>query len=188
MTKLRIKALLDNEDLLDTSVYSKSGPHYLTELQERPPPKPRLMPRILPQRQVPDKALSTASQTRLHDIILAIASAHPDVFEIKPSHTEGKTTDGLYARKELKTLNPIARDKILDHEIAHAHPADNSLHVWLSDRDAAKVVETGWGQRFCLPFVNKGWVMIYAPRNMDEVETVEEIVKAAARFITGVEI
>lgn len=188
MTKLRIKALLDNDDLLDTSVYSKTGPAYLIDLPIRSSPRPKLMPRILPQRQVPDKILSTASQTRLHSIVSSLAEAHSDVFEVKPSHTEGKTTEGLYARHDLKTLNPVARDKILDHEIGHTHPADDSLHVWLSDRDAIEVVSKGWGQRFCLTFVKKGWVMIYAPRNMDEVEVVERIVKAAARFITGVEV
>ncbi|KAK6070841.1 hypothetical protein SCUP515_08242 [Seiridium cupressi] len=187
MTKLRIKALLSHEDLLDTSVYEISGPAYLEGLPERSGPRPKIMPRILPQRQVPDNVLSTASQTRLHGIVTSLAAAHPDIFEVKPSHTEGKTTEGLYARRDLKTLNPIARDNILDHEIGHAHPADDSLHVWLSDRDAAEVVEKAWGQRFCLPFVKRGWVMVYAPRNLEEVEIVENIVKAAATFITGVE-
>ncbi|KAH8195309.1 hypothetical protein TruAng_010532 [Truncatella angustata] len=187
MTKLRIKALLDNDDLLDTSVYSKSGQAYLIDLPIRATRRPKLMPRILPQRQVPERVLSTASQSRLHNIVTSLAAAHPEVFEVKPSHTEGRTTEGLYARRDLDTLNPIARDPILDHEIAHAHPSDDSLHVWLGDRDAAQVVEKGWGQRFCLPFVNKGWVMIYAPRNLEEVEVVEQIVKAAAQFITGLE-
>lgn len=203
MTKLRVKALLANDDLLDTSVYDKtSGPFHLTQLPRRGSPRPRLMPRILPQRQVPDRVLSTASRARLHDLVNTLAAARPDVLEVKPSHTEGKTTEGLYARRNSDSdgddgsssssnnpaLNPLARDKILDHEIGHAHPSDDSLHVWLSDRDAAEVVEKGWGQRFCLPFVNRGWVMVYAPRNMDEVDVVESILKAAAQYITGVKI
>ncbi|KAK6204164.1 hypothetical protein LQW54_008398 [Pestalotiopsis sp. IQ-011] len=189
MTKLRVKALLANDDLLDTSVYRRSsGPKYLTSLPKRGSPRPRLMPRILPQRQVPDRVLSTASRARLHDMVNALAAERPDVLEVRPSHTEGKTTDGLYARAGRPELNPIARDKILDHEIGHAHPSDDSLHVWISDRDAIEVVEKGWGQRFCLPFVEKGWVMVYAPRNMDEVEVVESILRAAAQYITGVKI
>ncbi|KAI0171547.1 hypothetical protein BJ166DRAFT_519022 [Pestalotiopsis sp. NC0098] len=189
MTKLRVKALLANDDLLDTSVYSRSsGPQYLTSLPRRGSPRPRLMPRILPQRQVPDRVLSTASRARLHDMVNALAAERPDVLEVRPSHTEGKTTDGLYARAGRPELNPIARDKILDHEIGHAHPSDDSLHVWISDRDAVEVVEKGWGQRFCLPFVEKGWVMVYAPRNMEEVEVVESILRAAAQYITGVKI
>lgn len=189
MTKLRVKALLANDDLLDTSVYSRSsGPKYLASLPKRGSPRPRLMPRILPQRQVPDRVLSTASRARLHDMVNALAAERPDVLEVRPSHTEGKTTDGLYARAGRPELNPIATDKILDHEIGHAHPSDDSLHVWISDRDAIEVVEKGWGQRFCLPFVEKGWVMVYAPRNMEEVEVVESILRAAAQYITGVKI
>jgi hypothetical protein len=115
-----------------------------------------------------------------------IASAHADLLEINPSHTEGKSTDGLYARKELDTLNPLARDRILDHEIAHAHPADNSLHVWLSDVDARKVIESGWGQRFPLAFVKSGWILVYAPRNAAELDVVQGIVRAGVAWITGV--
>ncbi len=80
------------------------------------------------------------------------------------------------------------KDPILDHEIAHAHPADDSLHVWLSDPDARTVIEAGWGQRFPLTFVKSGWMMVYAPRNLDEVEMVEEIVRAGIAWITGVEV
>jgi hypothetical protein len=118
----------------------------------------------------------------------SLATAYADLLELKPSHTEGKSTDGLYARKGLDKLNPVARDRILDHEIAHAHPAENSLHVWLSDVDARKVIESGWGQRFPLTFVASGWTMVYAPRNGAELEVVEVIVKAGVAWITGVEI
>jgi hypothetical protein len=117
-----------------------------------------------------------------------IASLHPNLVEIKPSHTEGKSTDGLYALKDIDTLNPLAKDKILDHEIAHAHPADNSLHVWLSDPDARSVIEAGWGLRFPLTFVKSGWIMVYAPRDEAELAVVESIVRASVGWITGVSI
>jgi len=108
--------------------------------------------------------------------------------EIKLSHTEGKSTDGLYARSDVSTLNPIADDKVLQREIAHVHPADNSLHVWLSDPDARTVIESGWGQRFPLTFVKGGWTMVYAPRNEQELEVVERIVKAGVGWVCGVAI
>jgi hypothetical protein len=141
----------------------------------------------MPQRQVPEP-ISTSAQTKLHFLVKGLASSHPGVLECKLSHTEGKSTDGLYARKDVETLNPLARDRILDHEIAHAHPADNSLHVWLSEADARKVIEAGWGLRFPLTFVHKGWTMVYAPRNDEELEVVESIVKAGVAFIAGVEL
>jgi len=107
----------------------------------------------------------------------------------KLSHTEGKSTDGLYALEGLPTLNVEAKeDKMLQREIAHAHPADNSLHVRLSGPDARKVMEAGWGQRFPLQFVRSGWTMVYAPRSAEELEVVERIVKAGVAWVTGVEI
>jgi hypothetical protein len=128
------------------------------------------------------------TRARLQSLMRDLASSNSNLVEIKLSHTEGKSTDGLYALKDLDTLNPLGRDKILDHEIAHAHPADNSLHVWLSDPDARSVIEAGWGQRFPLTFVKGGWTMVYAPRDEAELEVVEDIVRAGVGWITGVAI
>jgi Family of unknown function (DUF5519) len=146
------------------------------------------MPRILPQRQVPEH-IDPATRDRLMFLMHRLADEHPDILEIKPSTTEGRTTDGLYARKDNPNINPIViADRGLDFEIGHAHPTDNSLHVWLSDPDARKVIAAGWGQRFCLPMVQSGWTMVYAPRNKSELELIEKIVKASVRWVTNVAI
>lgn len=118
-------------------------------------------------------------------------SKHSDLVVWAPSKTEGGSTDAIYTNKSLNTLNPIVREprnKLLDGEIAHAHPAEGSLHVWLSQADAKIVVENGWGLRFPLKFVDKGWTMVYAPRTMEEVAAVEEIVKAGIGWLTGVSV
>jgi hypothetical protein len=82
-------------------------------------------------------------------------------------------------------------------EIAHVHAGkDGSVHVVLSPRDCETVIQKGWGQRhafsgvgilqkiagFSLP-VN--YVLVYAPRDEEEVEISMMIVKAAVRFMTG---
>ena len=120
-----------------------------------------------------------------------LRNKHPEVLVLAPSKTEGGSTDAIYANKSLDTLNAIVREprnKLLDGEIAHAHPSDGSLHVWLSQADARTVVENGWGMRFPLVFVDKGWTMVYAPRTMKELDVVEEIVKAGISFLTGVNV
>lgn len=187
MTKIRVKHTLSKNNLLDPSPLSKDGPSFLGTIAQRRGPAPRIMPRTMPQRQRPE-SITSAARSRLQSLMQTLAASHPDILEIKPSHTEGKSTDGLYAQTDAPKLNPIAKDKILNHEIAHAHPADNSLHVWLSDPDARTVIEAGWGQRFPLVFVKSGWTMVYAPRDEVELETVEIIVKAGVAFITGTEI
>ena len=188
MTKLRVKFALSGANLLDVSTLKDDGPSYLkAPLPQRSGPRPTIMPRIMPQRQRPE-AIDEATRARLQSLVKEMASAHPDLLEVKLSHTEGKTTDGLYARREVTTLNPVARDPLLDHEIAHAHPADNSLHVWLSDRDVRAVIEANWGQRFPLTFVKSGWTMVYAPRDSAELAVVEAIVKAGIGWVTTVTI
>lgn len=189
MTKFRVYHLLSGSDLLDPSPHSTTGPSYLgAPLPPRAGPRARIMPRIMPQRQVPEP-IAPETRARLQGLVRQLADSHPSLLERKPSHTEGKSTDGLYARAEVPTLNVQAReDRLLDREIAHAHPADNSLHVWLSGPDARKVIEAGWGQRFPLPFVRSGWTMVYAPRNEAEMDVVERIVKAGVAWVTGMEI
>lgn len=175
-------------DVFDPSGLSRDGPSYIKgQLPSRAGKRPTLMPRILPQRQHPEP-IDPQVRDKLQNLMKTLAAQHPSLFAVRLSHTEGKTTDGLYALEAIPTLNPVAKDKLLNHEIAHAHPPDNSLHVWVSDPDARKIVESGWGCRFCLPFVKSGWTMVYAPRNEEEYQVVEKIVKAACAWITGVEI
>jgi hypothetical protein len=101
-------------------------------------------------------------------------------------NTTGHTgsTDALYARADIPKLNPIAQKPFytIDREIAHVHPQDRSLHVWLSDADAKAVVEKGWGERFVVKFAPSGYVMVYAPRNEDEVKILE---KSSRQVLSG---
>ena len=77
-------------------------------------------------------------------------------------------------------------------EIAHLHGSECSLHLTLHPADAAVVIERGWGERHPLAgrgnWVPKGFVLIYAPRNEAEVETVMEIVRAGGWWVGGIEL
>lgn len=66
-------------------------------------------------------------------------SQYPHLLHLGLSKTEGGTADAIYARSELPTCNPEAA--AVGYKIAHAHPADNSLHVLLSPVDARTVIE-----------------------------------------------
>ena len=147
----------------------------------------------MPQRQhpLPESEIDAGVKEKVAGMMEGFSAKHPEILVSAPSKTEGGSTDAIYANKSLDTLNPIVlepRNKLLDGEIAHAHPAEGSLHVWLSQADARTVVENGWGQRFPLKFVDKGWTMVYAPRTMQEVAAIEEIVKAGIGWLTGVSV
>jgi hypothetical protein len=188
MTRFRVDRLMSSDDLRDASPLKTEGPRYLKAgLTRREGGRPKLMSRTMPQRQRPER-IDDQARKRLQSMMHTLAEKHPKLLEAKLSKTEGRTTEAIYAKPDLPKLNPQAKSPILDHEIAHAHPSENSLHVWLSDPDARTVIEAGWGERFPLPFVNSGWTMVYAPRNVQEVELVEGIVKAGIAWITGVEV
>jgi phospholipase/carboxylesterase len=68
-------------------------------------------------------------------------------------------------------------------EFAHLHPAqDGSLHLILPEANAREVIAHGWGEFH--PLVAQGVMpptnlMVYGPRNDEELETVWRIVQAS---------
>lgn len=62
----------------------------------------------------------------------------------------------------------------------------------LHPADAKTVLEAGWGERHPIArggwferFVPGGFVMVYAPRDDNEIKAVLQIVRAAAWFVGG---
>ncbi|KAF2770144.1 hypothetical protein EJ03DRAFT_335779 [Teratosphaeria nubilosa] len=93
---------------------------------------------------------------------------------------------------------PLSR--VFGCEVSHPHHVDGSLHVMLHSADIAKVIAAGYRERHPLARANPAWtawffitesrppvpenlVFVYAPRTVDEVDTVMEIVKAGAAFV-----
>ena len=193
MTKMRVNHALSGPDLRDaSSLDANQGPRYLPDAFEQSPrqtPRPRIVSRTMPQRQIPLKKseMGDGVRARVDGLCATFALKYDDLVYLAPSKTEGLAADAIYA-KDVESLNPAVKhpkNKILQGEVGHAHPADASLHVWLSEGDAKRVVEGGWGERFPLSFVDKGWVMVYAPTTMAEMEVVESIMRAAIGWVCG---
>lgn len=73
-------------------------------------------------------------------------------------------------------------------EWAHIHgETDGSSHLVLSDADAATAIKAGWAERHLLAGqkVPTGLVMVYAPRNNEEIDIVIEILKASYKYARG---
>ncbi len=91
----------------------------------------------------------------------------------------------------------LNQDKTCDHcnafmvanEFAHFHPhPDYSMHLGLPLVDVKAVIEKGWGELH--PVVNKGWlppnfIMLYAPRNKEEIEVAKKIIYRSYQFARG---
>lgn len=80
-------------------------------------------------------------------------------------------------------------------EIAHHH-GDLSVHMYLSPADARVAIERGWAERhrLALPqtslFANRfhvadSYVMVYGPRDEEEMEVLAVIFRNGIRFMTG---
>ncbi|KAK3700779.1 hypothetical protein LTR37_015751 [Vermiconidia calcicola] len=192
MTKLRWRAYWSGDDMRDPApLFNVDGPQFLRgDLPQRKGNRPQILARTMPQRQKPE-ALTPTVKDRLHAIPAKYCNEHPDILTLDLSKTEGRSTDAIYAKPDLPGRHPSAKDKILGDEIAHVHPAENSLHVWLSGPDAKMVVEKGWGERFPLSAMgmcHPSLVMVYAPKSTEDVDVIEEIVKAGVGYLTGVQI
>ncbi|RAL10430.1 uncharacterized protein BO97DRAFT_125848 [Aspergillus homomorphus CBS 101889] len=131
-----------------------------------------------PQKQPPAKDISPALKSSLLP-----SSGSPQTPQNSHSHSHQN-----HQRRHRLTCNG---------EVCHAHPSDGSLHLTLHPADVKLVVERGWGQRhplardswwWWLRIVPPGFVMVYAPRDAEELECVLEIIRAAAWWVSGTEL
>ncbi|KAI9827452.1 MAG: hypothetical protein M1832_004801 [Thelocarpon impressellum] len=150
-------------------------------LSRREGPRPKVAG-IAPQRQTTQKG-SSDNFTALAERIKALAGRHSTSLRLGTSCFEKHGT-ALFSRRPL--------NRTCNGEICHAHPSDGSLHMTLHPQDARVVLERGWGERHPLAkggwlsrFVPAGFVMIYAPRDVAELEAVMEIIRAAAWWTAG---
>jgi hypothetical protein len=75
-------------------------------------------------------------------------------------------------------------------EIAHLHiDAEGSAHAVLSYKDAKQVIEKEWGERH--PLSGKGiplsYVILYAPRNEEEIAIMSDIFRAGVAYMCAEE-
>ncbi|KAL2067068.1 hypothetical protein VTL71DRAFT_1492 [Oculimacula yallundae] len=137
---------------------------------------------IAPQRQLDQPGCAEANRM-LRICLKNLALKHPDTFRVDKSCFEKKGL-ALFAR------NPI--NATCRGEICHVHYIDRSMHLNLHPDDAKVVLEQGWGERHPLArggwmkaFVPKEFIMIYAPRNLTELDVICRIVEAAGFWVCG---
>ncbi|OAA66716.1 hypothetical protein SPI_01292 [Niveomyces insectorum RCEF 264] len=88
-----------------------------------------------------------------------------------------------YRRRRRGARPPVPREP---GEVFHIHDSEKSMHMSLHPDDIKEVLDKGWGQRHPLAF--SGWVkaplpttfvMIYAPRDENDLEVIGHIIEAA---------
>jgi phospholipase/carboxylesterase len=78
---------------------------------------------------------------------------------------------------------------MVGREFAHIHPAsDGSLHMVLAPDVVQDVIENGWGERHPLAGqygLPGNIVMVYGPRDEDELAVVEDLVRVSHAHAVG---
>ncbi|KAL4917595.1 hypothetical protein BDW62DRAFT_183470 [Aspergillus aurantiobrunneus] len=192
------------------TLHPKAGFLSRTTIPARPGSRPTVAG-IAPQRQLtqkPGAAMYNALATEIHRLALT----HPTTLYTATSCFEKHST-GIFHRlptaittttttsSSAKTPKPASTTHnhriTCNGEVCHSHPSDGSLHLTLHPADVKLVLERGWAQRHPLArdswwwvakIVPTGFVMIYAPRNEEELKVVVEIIRAAAWWVGGKEV
>ncbi|KAL3438134.1 hypothetical protein BDV09DRAFT_131392 [Aspergillus tetrazonus] len=201
---LRLFTLRDPLDppSIPQTLFPKTGFLSSAKIPARPGPRPTVAG-IAPQRQITQKA-GPVMYDALASEIHRLALEHPNTLYTATScfekHSTGifyrfpaTTTAAASSSKSPKTTSSTHNHRITcNGEVCHSHPSDGSLHLTLHPTDVKLVLERGWAQRHPLArdslwrmmkLVPPGFVMIYAPRNDEELKVVVEIIKAAAWWV-----
>ncbi|KAI9808617.1 MAG: hypothetical protein M1825_003767 [Sarcosagium campestre] len=137
---------------------------------------------IAPHRQVTQKGLAND--------FAALGAGLRDLVELYPSSLALGTS--CFEKHGTGLFSLQAANRTCNGEVCHAHQTDGSLHMTLHPDDVRLVLERGWGERHPLAkggwlsrFVPSGFVMIYAPRDANELKVVMTMVKAAIWWVDG---
>lgn len=110
----------------------------------------------------------------------------PDVEE-QPSGISQPGSRALCLRQGVPTGPPEAF--LIGREFAHLHPLpDSSLHMTLPEPLATQAVNAGWGEHHPLVASGAGpatTLMVYAPRNLDEIDVVLTLLRQSYEFARG---
>ena len=191
-TPRRLAATLTVACLLVAAGCSDNGSQPTASDDVADPTRPALLlpPRLGEQPDVttgvPHIQLDQTSSDELLDDLSTRAFSLEGVVE-QPSQVSLPGARALTVAPELPA-RPEAM--IVGREFAHIHSSGSgggSLHLRLSTADAAEVVAEGWGEYhpFALDGTIPNLLMVYAPRDDEDLDVVMTIIEAAVAFATN---
>ncbi|KAJ7227064.1 hypothetical protein GGX14DRAFT_628007 [Mycena pura] len=142
----------------------------------------------VPHRQM-DRLPKDEVAKRLDAIFEKHVSANPTLVQMVPASPHEKLDPGMVIHPDIPSPHKDADHAL--REIAHIHPTDHSLHVILSAADSKTAIELGWAERHPLSGVSRilplpnNYLLVYAPRDDEELDIVERIIVASIGYMTG---
>lgn len=149
-----------------------------------PPPRQGDRPRT--QNAMPHQQLDQLAPLDLQEQLFERAAGLPGV-RTGPSNVSVPGARAFHLEPAMARGEPAAFMR--GTEFAHLHPAyDGSLHLALPVETATAVIEGGWGEHH--PLVAAGvmpptQLMVYGPRDADELEVVWQILQESYAFASG---
>ena len=144
---------------------------------------------VIPQRQITQQG-TPVTFALTHAALSALSEKYPAKCLAAGSQLE-RHSKGLHSLID-RTGNPSSRGLCRESEVCHVHAFDGSLHVELHPEDAKVVIDKGWGERHPLAlgwpvrtFLPEGYMLLYAPRTVEEVEILMRIVGAGMGWAMG---
>ena len=112
--------------------------------------------------------------------LIALPTATPELRE-EPTRISVPSTRALWLDEGVDANPAGFMPPPGSREFAHLH-ADGSWHLLVDESLVAEILDKGWGERH--PWYDRGVleVMVYAPRDLEEAETVKAVVLESIRY------
>lgn len=144
--------------------------------------RPRIAPHPVPHRQL-DQTASPEMMAQLETVFAKELARREGAVEERMSEYE-RHHSALYARALAESGHSPGG------EVAHFHRQDGSMHMHFNPADARLVIERGWGEFHRLSGRQHGvpptYVLVYAPRDQEELAIVQTILEVTLDWATGV--
>ena len=133
---------------------------------------------------IPHKQFSGEAVPDVHAELMRRVALLPGV-DIRPTVVSMPGATGFWLLEDLS----LARPEVIvgGREFAHVHP-DGSLHASLPPARAFEAVAAGWAVRHPWADQRPGWegfVLLYTPLDMAELEVVTQLIVDGYNFVTG---
>ncbi|KAJ9496260.1 hypothetical protein H2202_008218 [Exophiala xenobiotica] len=186
------------KDTLWTGDYPNDGAHKeILALPNRRDTRPVILG-IAPQRQFSQNP-EPGMNVRVTSLFTSVVMRNPRLLQQKLSSLE-KHNIAIFVHSNLlsKPDNLPEVAVVSEGELGHIH-GDASMHLYFSPADAKVIIEKGWAERHRCARTQPWWLggnkykwkigesflIVYAPRDEEELEVLQILIRASARFMTG---
>lgn len=99
----------------------------------------------------------------------------------EPTRISVPTSRALWLDENIEAAPTVFMPPLGSREFAHLHE-DGSFHLVMAEGDEQEVISKDWGLHH--PWKHKGVneILVYAPRNDEEIEILKPVVEASYRF------